>query len=765
LKAGRRIGSGSSSLRPCEEVLISALEEGGEGGDVIEAEEEEDPVLLKDGGVGERLELDDEGKFLKRIGDPTLPSAEEVETHCLRGHIPYRNWCPVCVRAQGRDHSHKRDPGGERELAEYSWDYCFPGDELGFKWTVLVGRERDSKSWMATTVPHKGGIGRFGRDKCLEFIEENGDTESKVIVKTDQEPSILVLVKELVEGRKEGRTLIEEAQQKQAKYMSSGSNGVVERGVQEMEGEIRKIYLGLENRLGFKVNAKERIIALIPEYAAYLMNRLKEGSDGKVAYQRIKGKKPSVLAIEFGEKVFYKVKMVSKLEKLNARWEPGIFVGVKRKSNEIMVATEDGILFVRAIRRVAKQQRWTKDSLSWVKWAPWHRYKDADDADGEVPEGVPAVDSEERLENSGERLVFIETRERAPREFFIKQEDCEKYGYTEGCAGCSSWFKGRGRQPHTRSCRERLRGCMQDEARVIFSEKRRQEFADAELLKRNKKEAKRSEMSELVRSGNASRKGKRKADEEIDEERLGGSPFEEQEDRERMKRKAETEVEVDEEAEILKALMEYEAQGSQEVEMDISLVENWTNLKNDALSWVNEIIHEVEDCGESGEEADLEGAWDDVHGGELPLELVKDARHEEVGYMQGRHIWTVTSVSECWEKTGKAPVSVRWVDTNKGGPGEMNVRCRLVARHFKGGDKDRDDLFAATPPLEGKRMLISRAATRRGDGRRRKLMFIDAKKAHLNPECDDDVYIELPAECGEKPAMCGKPNFWVYGFR
>ena len=30
-----------------------------------------------------------------------------------------------------------------------------------------------------------------------------------------------------------------------------------------------------------------------------------------------------------------------------------------------------------------------------------------------------------------------------------------------------------------------------------------------------------------------------------------------------------------------------------------------------------------------------------------------------------------------------APVTVKWVDTNKGGLGEMLVRSRLVARDFK----------------------------------------------------------------------------------
>ena len=29
------------------------------------------------------------------------------------------------------------------------------------------------------------------------------------------------------------------------------------------------------------------------------------------------------------------------------------------------------------------------DCLTWVRWAPWHKYKDDPEADGDVPEGVP----------------------------------------------------------------------------------------------------------------------------------------------------------------------------------------------------------------------------------------------------------------------------------------------------------------------------------------------------------------------------------------
>ena len=88
------------------------------------------------------------------------------------------------------------------------------------------------------------------------------------------------------------------------------------------------------------------------------------------------------------------------------------------------------------------------------------------------------------------------------------------------------------------------------------------------------------------------------------------------------------------------------------------------------------------------------------------------------------------------------------------------IRCRLVAREFKTkGDKNREELFEATLPLESKRMLMSRTASRRKDGRFKKMMFVDAKKAHLNPS-GEDVFIELPEEAGAGYGKCGRLNYW-----
>ena len=58
---------------------------------------------------------------------------------------------------------------------------------------------------------------------------------------------------------------------------------------------------------------------------------------------------------------------------------------------------------------------------------------------------------------------------------------------------------------------------------------------------------------------------------------------------------------------------------------------------------------------------------------------------------------------------GRSPISVRWVETNKGDDENPNIRSRLVAREIRMAGQDA--IFAPTPPLESLRMVLSYAAT------------------------------------------------------
>ena len=105
------------------------------------------------------------------------------------------------LKARGKEMDHRRSTDGPRGLSEYSFGYCFPGDEFGFKVTILNGEEAATGMHFSTAVPMKGASGKFSSDKAVEFMEEVGDRSTKVIVKTDQEPSIKYLVKDIIDTR------------------------------------------------------------------------------------------------------------------------------------------------------------------------------------------------------------------------------------------------------------------------------------------------------------------------------------------------------------------------------------------------------------------------------------------------------------------------------------------------------------------------------------------------------------------------------------
>lgn len=89
---------------------------------------------------------------------------------------------------------------------------------------------------------------------------------------------------------------------------SSPINGLVERAVQEVEGMNRSLCIALGTRMGLCFDTRERIVAFMTEYAACLLNRLHIGEDSRVPYEMIKGKSPTILEMELGERLLYRLR-------------------------------------------------------------------------------------------------------------------------------------------------------------------------------------------------------------------------------------------------------------------------------------------------------------------------------------------------------------------------------------------------------------------------------------------------------------------------
>ena len=170
----------------------------------------------------------------------------------------------------------------------------------------------------------------------------------------------------------------------------------------------------------------------------------------------------------------------------------------------------------------------------------------------------------------------------------------------------------------------------------------------------------------------------------------------------------------------------------------------------------------LDEC-ENGEESYV----DDVNGGFLDPEMVKEARVEELaGYLKMQVYCRVPVAEIGFFKV----IKTRWVDTNKGDERSPEIRCRLVAKEVKkrnNTEQESANFFASTPPLEAVKFLISEAMTKRvsRNNRPSKLSFIDVEKAHLCSDVLRELYVEPPPEANEPPDIVWRLHRAMYGTR
>eukprot|EP00971_Amphidinium_carterae_P234169 4646322-Amphidinium_carterae.1 len=85
--------------------------------------------------------------------------------------------------------------------------------------------------------------------------------------------------------------------------------------------------------------------------------------------------------------------------------------------------------------------------------------------------------------------------------------------------------------------------------------------------------------------------------------------------------------------------------------------------------------HEAASAVEHEEEE--EEYVDDVYGTLLRPELVRDARQLELDWIKSREVYKRVHLKECFERTKKRPISMKWIDTDKGDQERPNYRSRL----------------------------------------------------------------------------------------
>jgi hypothetical protein len=148
--------------------------------------------------------------------------------------------------------------------------------------------------------------------------------------------------------------------------------------------------------------------------------------------------------------------------------------------------------------------------------------------------------------------------------------------------------------------------------------------------------------------------------------------------------------------------------------------------------------------------------YDEYTGEPLDADLVRKAMEEELNYFKTKNVWKVVPRSQA---AGRRVVGTRWVSCNKGDTEHPEIRCRLVCQEVK--TYNSEEFFAATPPTESLRMILSLAA----DDERRQVTLVDISRAYFNALIGRLVHVELPPQAGYSKDLVGQLVKCMYGTR
>ena len=132
-------------------------------------------------------------------------------------------------------------------------------------------------------------------------------------------------------------------------------------------------------------------------------------------------------------------------------------IGIQINTGEKIVATPDGIIKVRSIRRKLESERWRAEDCANVKRYPWKQYDGVDDDQVHIRPPLPTTPPAPKEED---RVQVKRDGETVPRPFSILRRDLVDYGYTPGCPGCYAAANDRRYRPHTINCRQRIEKAM-----------------------------------------------------------------------------------------------------------------------------------------------------------------------------------------------------------------------------------------------------------------------------------------------------------------
>ena len=416
-------------------------------------------------------EVDIEAEVQRAARDPGQPTRAEREEHNLT-HFPLRSWCRACVLGRARDAPSSKVKGlfAETVLPRVRMDYCFLTEsvekeegEHGEKdvsraettITVAVMQESLCRSVWSYAVETKGSMEEWMVQQVCDDLETVGLKNERLVLKSDQEPAIVDVMKEIQKAREcEYGTSLDNS-----RVGDSDSNGTIENAVSSVQGVARTLKIALEERIGQRIQASDPIIPWLIRHSGHLITRSWIRPNGKTAYQMIKGRRSNAQLKELGEAVWFRIPETKSMPgKLEPKWEEGVYVGFVIRTGEDLVWTPNGVFRVSTVRRRPADERWSKQLLDGIVGTPATPVPGV--AGRKVPTYAKKFSTKDPEKKPSDFMPPEETEAPRARTWKILKEDIigkDGIGPTPGCPGCRALERGVSwKAGHTPECRLRV---------------------------------------------------------------------------------------------------------------------------------------------------------------------------------------------------------------------------------------------------------------------------------------------------------------------
>ena len=258
LLAKRWLAGESATNDVDEEVYDNA------GNDRNEAREASagDRRAIADADQAGKLDISGEAKTARALRTPEPPT-DAVRVAHNTTHVPFRDWCPICVASRGRSSPHRRVV-----VAESKTQPCI---------TFVETRSGVVISFMCAL---KGGYEDLTKE-ILRHFEAYGFL-SPVIIQCDKEMSVVDVCRKVARERN-ARTVL-----RFAPKTSHQSNGFVD----AVHGHVQKLarcyQTQIETNIGVQLSAISHAIPFAIRYAGFVLSRFTVRPDGRTPFQYLR---------------------------------------------------------------------------------------------------------------------------------------------------------------------------------------------------------------------------------------------------------------------------------------------------------------------------------------------------------------------------------------------------------------------------------------------------------------------------------------------